>query len=771
MRRGLAISTVLLLLAAIWLPLAIAQDAPEYEFSPELGEDLAAYGRGYVENLMLYSGAGIHLRWGPSFGGNGTALADRLAELETEAGDSMPVNTTPLVVPFTEVDPAFAGPAPIDHSEHWLWNSTGVDARVSLTTVAATINSETDLAGDLMEGEQLDAEGLLMVLSALEAARFMDQRLGWNGSMLGPINMSDPNMTDTDASNGWWLPAARVMGQMNDTTDAWENEVVETENTLGSSMLALIGLLSLGDYLSNAQFLMGGNLFPTGTDTEVLDLASAVFNNIIAVYYDDTVDLFIEDEEATVDDIAWSYLAMVEYSQTGEMVEYYRGWAESRAMMFADMLVKLQSDDGTLALGVTTAVGGIPGAYIPPYLPMPGVASHGAHALAAAALYDSSTRFGGMAYSSAAEACLAADDTDHWEDAHHVYVQDKLAETTIANAGNQVASLIALKTAVDNGDVALAKYRIVQTLEGIVGAGLQLSETDANGENYTIIDEPDTNNNTIWKHNWDNGLGNMYGVGPVLAKSASYDDGTDNWTVHDGGLVDTFSLMMAAVLFLGMDGEWFSSAGAPEVSEEHAYRMVHWSPEEWKEHSDDLADQVMNLSEQVDELKDIIDNGTGTVDELLAQIASLEENLTAMEEDLNESRDNETVLRDQVDWLREKLEETNETLDEMENRITVLESQVERLEESVTEKDENITKLQEQLRSERNNVTQLTWQLENASAAVAQAERDLAAAQRELEDTKDELDEQKSRQALVAIAALVAGMIVVVVILKLIDKI
>ncbi len=770
MNRGLAISTVLLLLAAIWLPLAGGQEAPDFEFSPDLGDDLAAYGRGYVENLMLWSGAGVHLKWGPSFGGNDSLLDARLAELETAAGGTMPNVSAPLVVPFAEANPAFATTAPWDHREEWIWNTTGVEARVGISAMAAAINAETDLADHLMDGGTPDAEGLLLVQSALEAARFMDEHLGWDGSMLGPINMSDPNMTDTNASNGWWLPATTVTGDINGSNGAWENTVVEVGNTLGGSMLALTGLLSLGNYLSGSDFLVGTGHPFEDADVEVLALANAVYSNIIAVYYDVDLDLFIEDDEFTVDDIAWSYMAMVEYYSTADMAEYKRGWSEARALRFASLLVQLQNDDGTMPLGVSTAVGGIPGAYIPPFLPMPGVASHGAHAQAIAVLYDAHTRYGGMAFGAAADACFAAHDMLHFDDGYSVYVSDKLAETTIASSINQVSALFALKAAVEAGDIDLARYRITQVMGGIVAAGLQVSETDDNGEDYSLP-EPDTNNNTIWKHDRDNGLGNMYGIAPVLTESSTFDVGTKNWTVNNGGRrTNAFVLMMAALFFMGMDGEWFEDVGVPQVDETDAYRLVHWTPDDWKAHTDDLDEQVVNLTEQVDELKAIIDNGTGTVDELLAQIASLEENLTAMEEDLNESRDNETVLRGQVDWLRQRFEETNETLDEAEERITVLESQVERLEESVGFKDENITMLQEQLRSERSNVTQLRWQLENASAAVAQAEKDLAAAERELKDTQDELDEQKSRQALVALAALVAGMIVVVVLLKLIGK-
>jgi peptidoglycan hydrolase CwlO-like protein len=772
MNRGLAISTVLLLMAAIWLPLAGGQEAPDVEFSPQLGDDLSAYGRGYVENLMLWSGAGIHLKWGPSFDGNGTALDERLAELELAAGNDMPNMSAPLVVPFADVDPAFAGPAPIDQREMWMWNVSGVAPRVDLGGLSATMISETHLASGLIEGGDLDAEGLLMVLAAIEAAHFINHRLGWNGSALGPINMTDPNMTDTNASNGWWLPAHMMLGETNDTTGAWESEVVEQGPTLMGSLMALQGLLALGNYLADSDELVGaGKPFPTGTDTQVLALADAIFKNTIAVYYHEASDLFVDDEDATTDAVALAYMAMVEYSDTDDMVEYFRGWASHRAKRFADLLVELQNEDGTLAPGVSTAIGGIPGAYIPPYMAMSGVAGHGPHAMASMALFDASDRFGGLAYHQAAMACLAADDANFWNDGDRIFVADKMAETTSAQLSDQVAGLGALRAAVETGDVDLSRYRLGSLWSGMVGAGLQLSETDANGENYTIVDDPDTNNNTIWKHDRDKELGNEHGSGPVLAHSSVKDMVTGNWSVRKGGEVNTHFLMRAAALFLMMDGDWFDTVGAPEVTEESAYRLLHWTPEQWMEHTDDLDEQVANLTDKVEELQDIIDNGTGTVEELLEQIASLEENLTAMEEDLNESRENETILRGQVQWLRERLEETNETVDELEERIVVLESQVERLEESVAETDENLTKVRDQLRQAEANVTQLRLQLDNANESLAQAQLDLDAAKRELDDTKQDLEDQKSRQALVAVAALVAGMIIMFVLLRLMKKI
>jgi predicted nucleic acid-binding Zn-ribbon protein len=284
-----------------------------------------------------------------------------------------------------------------------------------------------------------------------------------------------------------------------------------------------------------------------------------------------------------------------------------------------------------------------------------------------------------------------------------------------------------------------------------------------------MVDEPDTNNNTIWKHDWVDTWG-PHGVAPVMAISTTRDTATGNWTVDNRGNVHTYGLLMSAIVLMGMDSDWFNAMGTPGVSEETAYRMLHWTPDQWREANEDLVEEVVNLTERVEELEDMIGNGTGIVDELLAQIASLEENMSALQEDLNDSLENETILRGQVEWLRERLEEANETVDELEQRITVLESKVERLEESVVFKDENITKLEEQLRAERNNVTQLQWQLDNASAALAQAEADLASAERKLDDRNADYDDLQSRSLIIAVAALVAGMIIILVLLKMMGK-
>ncbi|MCK4969971.1 MAG: hypothetical protein KAS77_05570, partial [Thermoplasmata archaeon] len=249
MKRGLAISTVLLLLAATWLPLVIAQDDPEYEFDPELGDLLSTFGEGYVENLVLWSGAGVGLAWGPSYDGDQSALDDRITELEAAAGGTMPENIIPIVVPFATANPVFDGPAPLDHSEKWMWNSTGTEVKVSLGSVGHTITAETDLAIHLMDDGVLDAEGLLLLEAALEAVGFTNERMGYNGTDLGPINMSDPNMTDADQSNGWWLPVTEATGTINATTGDWEGVTLADGPSLEASLEFLSSLIGLSVYL------------------------------------------------------------------------------------------------------------------------------------------------------------------------------------------------------------------------------------------------------------------------------------------------------------------------------------------------------------------------------------------------------------------------------------------------------------------------------------------------------------------------------------------
>lgn len=765
MKRGLAISTVLLLLAATWLPLVIAQDDPEYEFDPELGDLLSTFGKGYIENLVLWSGAGVGLVWGPSYDGNQSALDDRIIELEVAAGGSMPANTIPIVVPFAMANPVFDGTAPLNHSEMWMWNSTGMEAKVDLGSVAYTVTAETDLAMHLMDGGVLDAEGLLLLETALEAVGFTNDRMGYNGADLGPINMSDPNMTDDDPSNGWWLPVTEATGTINMTTGDWEDVTLTDGPSLEASLEFLGSLIGLATYLGDNTDLVGdGKPFADGTDTALWEMAGAVYNNIKALYYDAIRDLFSEDSVLTTGTLTILYHTLTDISETPVWdMGYTQGWALWEAEKYATLLVQLIGEDGTLSAGYDTALGGFPGAFIPPYAPLTAEASNVEYAMAITALYDASDRFGGITYSNAGQSCLISLEDTYWYTPEGIFVEEPMAETPFVMTSTQVAGMAAYVEATEAG-VDLGKYRIPELWGGIVGAGLQLSETDATGENYTMVLEPDTNNNTILKHDWNGGTGMMYGIAPVLGMGSSLDMVSHNWSADH--MVDTKVLMEAAVVWMGMDGEWFDDMGAPMHSAENAYRNVHWTDDDWYAWGEEWRLTAENITEQLEELQNQTENSSKVIEELMAEIASLEENITAMSLDLNDSLENETILRDQNDWLQQKLEETNETVDELEETVEILEGTVERLSQDVVDKDENITKLLDQLRAEQHNVTLLQWELENASAALAQAELNLASAENKLEDTEDELDELQGRMVMVAIIALIAGMIIVVAILK-----
>jgi hypothetical protein len=750
MKRGLAISTVLLLLAATWLPLVIAQDDPEYEFDPELGDLLSTFGMGYVENLVLWSGAGVGLVWGPSYDGNQIALDDRIDELEAAAGGSMPANTVPIVVPFVRGNPVFDGPAPLDHSELWMWNSTGMEANVGLGSVAYTVTAETDLAMHLMDGGVLDAEGLLLLEAALEAVRFTNERMGFNGTDLGPINMTDPNMTDEDKSNGWWLPVTEAAGTINMTTGNWEDVTLTDGPSLEASLEFLRSLIGLSVYLDGNTDLVGdGKPFANGTDTEVWALAGAVWKNIKALYYDTGRDLFHEDSVLTTGTLTILYHTLQDFSETMAWdLVYTQGWALWEAEKYAGLLVQLIEDDGTLLAGYDTALGGFPGAFIPPYAPLTTEASNVEYAMAIDALYDASDRFGGITYNNAGQSCLIVLEDTYWYTPEGLFVEEPMAETPSIMTSTQVAGMAAYVEATEAG-VDLAKYRIPELWGGIVAAGLQLSETDATGENYTMISEPDTNNNTIWKHNWDRGTGMMDGIAPVLGTGSTLNIVTGNWSSDH--MVDTKVLMQAAVVWMGMDSEWFDDMGAPMYSAETAYRYVHWTDDDWYAWGEEWRLATENVTKQLEELQNQTENCSKVIDELMAEIASLEENITAMSLDLNDSLENESVLRDQNDWLRQTLEETNETVDDLEETIEILEATVERLAGDVEDKNENISRLLDELRASQNNVTLLEWELQNASAALAQAEFNLAAAENQLEDTEAELDELQGRMVMVAI--------------------
>ena len=107
MRKGLALITLLLLTSASWLPLVNAQDDPDHGFSEDLGNELGAFGRGYVENLVLYSGAGVGLVWGPSFDGNDSNLTTDDREIAL-TGPGIPPEPTlmfPSDITTTITDP------------------------------------------------------------------------------------------------------------------------------------------------------------------------------------------------------------------------------------------------------------------------------------------------------------------------------------------------------------------------------------------------------------------------------------------------------------------------------------------------------------------------------------------------------------------------------------------------------------------------------------------------------------------------------------------
>ncbi len=781
MRKGLALVTLLLLTAASWLPLVTAQEGSDHGFDGDLGDELQAFGRGYVENLVLYSGAGVGLAWGPSFGGNATAMADRLSELETAVNGSMPANTSPIVIPFRSADPGFAGPAPLDHAAAWAWNTTGIEATATLGSIAAVIQAETELAMLLLEGEHggmpgtdndTAAEGLLMLTAAIEAVRFVNQNMGYNGSAEVPLNMSEPNMTDGNFSNGYWLPASWASGVFNPAKNgSWDAIYYEMGNTLDSCLLLLRSVLKLSDYLSDNTALVGaGKAFPEGTDRELQAISKVLFNNIRAVYYDADADLFYTAFDGFVgtETLALLFEVLMEYSgrNAGDGDMYWPGWTAHHAERVAGLLLQLQRDDGTMSKGLGTNIGGV--GFIPPFEVSPEAAGLGANVLGAEALYDAADRFDSPAYALAAEACLAAVDSAHWHGGLHVIVADNTAADPMVELGVQVKAMSLYAGAVEDGDVELARYRIPDLWRGMVSAGLQMSETDATGENYTA-EGNDTDMDGIPKHNMSWGAGRDHGVAPVLASASSF-DGDANWTLEDNGTVDAWALMDAALLFLGLDAAWFTDMGEPAYGEEYATMLLLWSDDELVAWMDARKAEIAALNDQVATLQDALNNTSGNVTELLDEIESLRENLTAMQLDLNDSMENETVLRNQTKWLRERLEETNGTVDNLTKEIEVLESKVARLEKDLGERDENVTKLEVDLRAARFNATQLLWDMDNASAALTQAELDLEAAERDRDDTQADLEDAESRLFLTALIALIAGMIVVVVILRIMGK-
>jgi hypothetical protein len=452
-------------------------------------------------------------------------------------------------------------------------------------------------------------------------------------------------------------------------------------------------------------------------------------------------------------------------NSTGLDMGYTSGWAQWNAKRYATMMVQLQAEDGTLAAGYDTALGGFPGAFIPPYAPMGGEASNDEYAMAVAVLYEAYEVFGTVAYQQAAQRCLAILEDIYWDDQLGVLIDDPLAETITITTHTQVMGMAAYMAASGSG-VDLGKHRIPALWEGMVAAGLPLSETDATGENYSIPLH-DTNNNTIWKHNWDRGPGYMYGMAPVLGTGSIQDAVTHNWTVDRH--VDTQVLMKAASAMMQMKA-LVTDTGAPMYSEEYAYRLLHWSDQDWVDWMDSRAVVIAGLHNQIADLMNQSGNVSEIIEELEEEIADLEEQLAALQLDYNDTFENESILRNQVDWLRETLEETNETVDDLNKDIEILESKVERIQEDLEGMDENVTNLEVKLREERHNVTQLEWELENASAALDQAELDLEAAIKDRDDTDEELKEQESRSFITALIALFVGMIIVIIIMRVTGK-
>jgi predicted nucleic acid-binding Zn-ribbon protein len=750
LRRGLAIYTILLLLVATWLPLVTAEDSTDHGFTQELGDELAAFGEGYVENLVLYSGAGVNLAWGPSFNGNSTLMDARLAELESVSGGSMPANMTPILLPFDEADPGFSGPAPLDHSAPWMWNSSDPSLMVDLGDLGYTLKAEAMMADET-------AEGLLMVLAATEAISFAIMNLGTNGSDFVPLNLSDPTMTDSNMTNGYWLPYDRVEGQLNATYDppAWEGLSSSSGVKFNGVFELMDGITSLYSALSDLDIEGVGKAFPEGTMDGIKAVHNAIYWNMIGYREDPTM---WGPGPYSVADMGMFYLVMDDIvdARSGDPVGFHA------ASVVADMayhLPDLLSNDGSL-----------PESYIvsdTDYTPSGGVGSGAVHAIMVKALLHANARYSGFQFGAAAEASMAYMDANFWEPEMSLW-NDKSGPASTYYSAVNILAIDTYATAVDLGANELAKYRIPAIWEGMVAAGLQLTETDTTGENYTAS-ENDTDMDGIPKHSMSWGEGRENGVAPVLARSAIY-DGEGNWTLSDDGVVSTFALMIAAQVLMTLDGEWFTVMGEPAYSEEYAYRLLHWTDAEFMAWWDAQDAEIADLMEEIEELQNATGNVSKIIDELKADIADLEEELAALTLDFNDTFENETVLRNQTIWLREKLEETNETVDDLNREIEILESKVTRLEEDLVFRDENVTDLEVELRAERNNVTKLQWEMDNASAALAQAELDLAAAQRERDSTKEDLEDAEGRTFITALIALFAGMVIVVVILRVLDK-
>jgi methyl-accepting chemotaxis protein len=770
LKKGLALYSVLLLLAASWLPLANAQDGPEPGFVPELGDELSAYGRGYVENLLLYSGAGIDLSWGPTFMGNSSELDIKLNNLAENVNGSMPPMMTPIMLPFSNVDPGFVGPAPLNHTENWFWNSTNVNPIVNVAALGSTIKAEVLLATELLEGEhegmlgadgEAGAEGLLLVLAAVEATLFAAENFGWNGTSMVPLNLSDSTVTDSNLDNGFWLPLGAVEGELNNSYDPpmWENLSISVDYSFDVGLKLLDGVTALYHLLTSREGLVGPMApFSNWTRDSIGAVFEALFNNLEGHYERALLPPPIDHGPIRSIGLISSYLVVLDAIsdlRADDSPTYIpRYTAALRVQELAGILASAQNENGTYSVGYREMIGLIE--------PSGDVGPYSTQIAAIEALYTAQGRFGGKAYGAAAKACLAALDEGFWSKDHHILVKDIESTSPVAFASDQVMGLAVYSQAAEQGAVDLAKYRLPQLIGGIFAAGLQLSETDTTGENYTA-EGNDTDGDGIAKHSMSRGVGREFGVAPVMAANSAFDNITGNWTLDNEGEVDVLALMDSAVVMMGLDETWFEAVGAPTVNEELANMFLHFTEAELVAWVEARRVEVELLTEQITSLQASLDN-------LTDQIASLEENISDLRLDLNDSLENESLLRTSEEWLREKLEETNETVDDLTLEIEKLESKVARLEENLQERDENVTELENALRDERNNITYLEWKMDNASANLSAAQQDLDAALRDLEDTEDELKDREGRDFATAVAAFIGGLIVAVFIMYILYK-
>jgi peptidoglycan hydrolase CwlO-like protein len=750
---------VLLLLATAWVPLASAQGAGT---GASVGE-LSPFGRGYVEDMMLWSGAGVNLVYAPSYGGNMTTLDARMAQLGAAVNGTMPAHITPIVLPFSSADPALVGEAPLDHSGAWGWNLTSVDPVVNMAAAGSAMMAEVQLARALLAGTHdgkmgataADAgEGVLMLLLATEAADSLAE-LGWNGSAMTALNLSDPNMTDADPENGWWLPAGTVTGVLNASAVpvSWE-PTTATAPTLDSSVQVLRAMARLHGMLSKTPGLVGSEspfaqdaLDTLGATTE------ALYWNIIAQYYDGHFGLFRE-QPVGVDagTLSRLYLALEDVSGAFDVAGI---GADAKAKMsgVAHALLDIQLQDGSLAAGYNVRAVGL--------VPSTGAAPLADEAWGVAALYSAHVAQGGVAYGAAAKALLRHIDMAMWNASLGLYLPDPSDDRPEVLSSDEVAVMAGLVRSIEVGGVELAMFRLAELWAGMVHAGFQLSETSATGENYSAAGN-DTDGDGIYKHSMAR-PGRPHGVAPVLASLAEFDNATGNWTLSMNGTVDTRSLMDAALAFLPIDKAWAEGFGAPTATEENARMLLHFIDYELAQWMGERTQEIADLHSQVATMQ-------STVAAATAEVAAVRANMSKLLLDLNESRENVTVLNASAKWLRAKLEQTNGTVDNLTKEIEVLSDKISRLERDVTYKGENVTKLEVQLRAERNNVTQLQWKLNNATADLTDAQRDLKVAQAAARTAKDDMTAQEDRATLVGMVAFLAGLFAALIIMYLVRR-